>query len=272
VLIAGTSDPDVTVTIQASGNQTYRFSADSSGGWSRDVPLSKGENQMTITATDPATAKVSPPWNLIVNVPIPGAPVGPAMALTSPADGAAVNGGAVAIAGTTDGTSVTITATDAGPATPVASGKPTPVPAAPPPPLQLTVGAGGAFTGIYQLPPGRWTLTAVATSTGGQTSAVSRTVTVAIAGIILTVEIKGSSAWLKVWVDGQVVPSYTGVTVRAGTRLQFTGSHTVEVRTGSSGATFFTMNGVTIGSLGGPGVPQTWLFQPGKAPQKTTHT
>ncbi len=132
----------------------------------------------------------------------------------------------MAIAGTTDGTSVTVTATAAGPATPVASGKPTPVPGAPPAPLHLTVGTDGAFTGTYQLPPGRWTLTVVATATGGQTTAVSRTVTVAIAGIVLTVEIKGGSAWLKVWVDGRVVPSYTGVTVRAGTRLQFTGSHT----------------------------------------------
>ncbi len=272
VLIAGTSDRNVTVTIQASGNQTYRFSADSAGAWSRDVPLSKGENQMTITATDPDTGKVSPPWNLIINVPIPPTPTGPAIALTNPADGAAVNGGAVAIAGSTSGTGVTITAVDAGPATPVASGKPTPVPVAPPAPLHLTVGTDGAFTGTYQLPPGRWTVTATAASTGGQTTAVSHTVTVAIAGVVLTVEIKGGSAWIKVWVDGQVVPSYTGVTVRAGTRLQFTGSHTVEVRTGSAGVTYFTLNGVAIGTLGGPGAPQTWLFQPGKAPQKTTHT
>ncbi|HXR26856.1 MAG TPA: RodZ domain-containing protein [Candidatus Baltobacteraceae bacterium] len=271
LLIAGTSDPGVTVTIQASGNQTYRFSADSTGAWSRDVPLSKGENQMTITATDPATAKVSPPWNLIINVPIPPTPTGPAIALTSPADGAAVNGGAVAIAGTTSGTSVTITAVAAGPTTPVATGKPTPAPVAPPAPLHLTVGTDGAFKGTYQLPPGRWTVTATATS-GGGTTAVSHTVTVAIAGIVLTVDIKGGSAWIKVWVDGQVVPSYTGVTVRAGTRLQFTGKHSVEVRTGSAGATYFTVNGVAIGPLGGPGMPQTWLFQPGKAPQKTSHT
>ena len=183
-----------------------------------------------------------------------------------------MNGGAVAIAGTTNGTSVTITAADAGPVQPVASGKPTPVPAAPPAPLHLTVGPDGAFTGTYQLPPGRWTVTATASSTGGQTTAVSHTVTVAIAGVVLVVEIKGGSAWIKVWVDGRVVPSYTGVTVRAGTRLQFSGNQSVEVRTGSAGATYFTMNGVAIGSLGGAGMPQTWLFQPGKAPQKTSHT
>ena len=272
VLIAGTSGAGITITIQASGNQTYRFSADSAGAWSQDVPLSKGENQMTITATDPNTTKVSPPVNLIINVPIPPSPTGPAIALTSPADGAAVNGGAVAIAGTTSGTTVTITAVDAGPLKPVASGKPTPVPAAPPAPLHLTVGTDGAFTGTYQLPPGRWTVTATASSTGGQTTAVSHTVTVAIAGVVLVVEIKGGSAWIKVWVDGRVVPSYTGVTVRAGTRLQFSGNQSVEVRTGSAGATYFTMNGVAIGTLGGAGMPQTWLFQPGKAPQKTNHT
>ncbi|MFI5262198.1 MAG: helix-turn-helix domain-containing protein [Candidatus Limnocylindrales bacterium] len=272
ILIAGTSDMNVTVTIQASGNQVYRFSADSSGDWSRDVPLSKGENQLTITATDPATSKVSPAWNLIINVPIASTPNGPTMALTSPAEGAAVNGGAVAVVGTTSGTGVTITAAVAPGASPLPSGHGTPAPVATPAPLQLTVGQDGTFSGTYQLPPGRWLLTATATNSTGQTSAVSRTVAVAIAGVVLTVDIRNGSAWIKVWVDGTVVPNYAGVTVRPGTTLHFTGAHSVEVRTGSSGATLFTLNGVALGNLGAAGMPETWLFQPGKAPQKTNHT
>jgi len=45
----------------------------------------------------------------------------------------------------------------------------------------------------------------------------------------------------------------------------------VEVRTGSSGATSFTLNGEPIGALGKRGVPETWLFQPPDAPKKTQH-
>ena len=54
-----------------------------------------------------------------------------------------------------------------------------------------------------------------------------------------------------------------------GKTLKFTGQRSVEVRTGSSGVTQFTLNGTSLGSLGKSGVPETWLFAPPKAPEKT---
>jgi hypothetical protein len=33
--------------------------------------------------------------------------------------------------------------------------------------------------------------------------------------------------------------------------------------------TQFTLNGTSLGSLGKSGVPETWLFNPPKAPEKT---
>ena len=60
-LLAGTANAGATITIEASAEQTYRVTADSSGAWSRDVPLSKGQNDFRIVAVDAETAKPSEP-------------------------------------------------------------------------------------------------------------------------------------------------------------------------------------------------------------------
>ena len=73
--------------------------------------------------------------------------------------------------------------------------------------------------------------------------------TVAYKGVNLVVTIQGGSAWLKVWVDGVLDPRFTqaGKTLRSGNTMVFTGETSVEVRTGSSGVTHFTLNGVAPG-------------------------
>ena len=61
----------------------------------------------------------------------------------------------------------------------------------------------------------------------------------------------------------------SGVTYSSGKVLTFTGQETIEVRSGSSGATFFTLNGQSLGALGKRGIPETWLFKPGSPPTQT---
>ena len=51
--------------------------------------------------------------------------------------------------------------------------------------------------------------------------------------------------------------------------MTFTGKESVEVRTGSSGVTKFTLNGTSLGALGRSGIPETWLFAPPAEPQLT---
>jgi hypothetical protein len=60
--------------------------------------------------------------------------------------------------------------------------------------------------------------------------------------------------------------------VSSGDTLTFTGTTSVEVRTGSSGVTHFTLNGTSLGALGRSGVPETWLFRPPNPPEKTRRT
>ena len=138
----------------------------------------------------------------------------------------------------------------------------------------MDVDEEGAFSTPYQLTAGRWRLTVTASNEAGQKVSLTRTVAVEFKGVNLTVEIKGGSAWVKVWVDGVVDPSVgaAGRTLSSGRTLTFTGETSIEVRTGSSGVTHFTLNGTSLGALGRSGIPETWLFQPPAAPQKTNRT
>jgi cytoskeleton protein RodZ len=93
----------------------------------------------------------------------------------------------------------------------------------------------------------------------------------AVAGVVLEIEIRDDPAWLAVWVDGVRVRQYGGVK-QAGTRMTITAQRSVEVRTGNSGATHFTLNGNALGTLGRAGQPETWLFEPPAPPQRTSRT
>ncbi len=279
-VLAGTSDPGVTVTITGAGQQTYRLTADTTGHWQQLVQLVPGPpNQFTISATDPTTTNDSPTVHIAITVPVPETAAAPTLTVTSPTDGAAVGNGAIPLQGTTTAKPVTVSAAYKGPASgsgtsatpkPSASVKPAATPSAPAD-RTITVGQDGTFSGSYQLSPGTWSLTITATGDQSKTTTEIRTVTVAFTGVNLVVEIKDSKAWLKVWVDGKVDPDVGdgGTVFPVGKTLTFTAKTSVEVRTGSSGSTYFTLNGTSLGALGAPGVPETWLFQPPAAPKQT---
>jgi hypothetical protein len=129
----------------------------------------------------------------------------------------------------------------------------------------------GTFSTPLQLTTGRWSIITTASGAGGKTSSLTRHVSVAYKGVNLVVEIQGGRAWIKVWVDGKLDPKWAGVTVNKGKTLTFTATESIEVRTGSSGATAFTLNGQELGPLGRRGTPETWLFHPPDGPKKTTH-
>jgi hypothetical protein len=135
----------------------------------------------------------------------------------------------------------------------------------------VPVADDGSFSTPYELTAGGWTLTVTASSAQGKSVSISRSITVQYRGVTLVVAVKGGKAWLKAWVDGQVDPGLgsAGKVVSDGKTLTFTGKDSVEVRTGSSGYTYFTLNGTSLGALGRPGVPETWLFAP---PSPATQT
>jgi cytoskeletal protein RodZ len=285
----GKSIPGATITIEMAGG-SRQVSADSTGIWSATVDLRRGRNAFTIDATDPDTGKhAETPAQVVITVPISQAQ-GPTLSIDNPVDGTVFENGAVAVQGrATNATSVTISASYDGPATGAPAG--TPKPSAPPP--SAAPGPSGAPTGgtgatgpsvtipvtsdgtwdtgssPLQLTTGRWTITVRASNETASTTLTTH-VSVAYKGVNLVVTIKGSSAWIKVWVDGELDPAIkSGRTFTDGKVLTFTGKTSIEVRTGSSGSTSFTLNGQSLGALGKRGIPETWLFQPPAAPKKT---
>jgi cytoskeletal protein RodZ len=273
-LISGHSDPGATVSISVVGQEPFKVTVDASGTWQVTVPLKKGRNDFTVTATDPSTQRDSPPVRLLVTVPIPIGREAPTLSITSPTDATAFTNGAIPIQGLTNGVKIVVSATYQGPAGSTPAAEPTPAPPATPAEQEIAVDPdSGTFSDAYQLAPGRWQLTITATDASDKTTTVLRNVSVAYTGVNLVVQIKDGPAWIKVWVDDVLVPGYEkGVTAKAGKTLEFSGKTSVEVRTGDPGTTYFTLNGVSLGTLGPAGTPGTWKFTTSAAPKKTGRT
>jgi len=270
--LRGTSLPGALVTVTAAGKD-IRATVSSSGTWSADVDLRRGKNQFSVTATDPDTGKsVQNPLEIFITVPFLEV-LAPTLTVDQPADGAAFENGAIPVQGTAaNAKTVTVSATRN---TSTAGSDPSPSPGAtpqPPAPQTADIGADGTFNVPLELTAGSWTLTVTAASQEGKTTAITRNVTVRYKGVNLVVSIKGGNAWMKVWVDGQLDPRVgAGKLFKDGKTMTFRGDASVEVFTGSSGVTYFTLNGTTIGHLGRSGIPETWSFAPTGSPVQTNH-
>jgi cytoskeletal protein RodZ len=271
-ILKGTTIPRGTITVEAAGG-SRQASADSTGAWSLEVELRRGKNQFNIDATDPETGKHAEETAQVV-ITVPYAQIeAPRLTVDQPADGSTLENGAIPIQGTANNaTSVSVAATydgpvDGSPATAGASAPPAPTP------VDVPVADDGTFNTSLQLTTGKWSIIVTATGAANKSQSQTRHVSVAFKGVNLVVAIKGGPAWIKVWVDGKLstVTGGAGKTYQPGKTIAFTGTTSVEVRTGSSGATFFTLNGDSVGALGRRGVPETWLFQPPDAPKKTQH-
>lgn len=269
-VLRGTSIPKATITVEVAGG-SRQTSADSTGAWSLEVDLRRGKNQFKIDATDPDTGKhAEETAQVVITVPVLGIEA-PTLSVDQPADGTTFENGAIPVQGrTTNATEVTVTAAYDGPV----PGAPVSAAASPPPapaPISAPVADDGTFNTPVQLTTGRWSITVTAADARGKTAALTRHVTVAYSGVNLVVTATGGRAWIKVWVDGKLDPTIGGAgrTIADGRTLTFTAKESVEVLTGSSGATYFTLNGQSLGALGKRGVVETWLFRPPDPPTLT---
>jgi len=271
--LQGVTLAGATVSIATPGRDPYQVTATSDGEWSTDVDLRRGRNQFDVSALDPDTGKRSEE-TIRVFITVPFLVIeAPTLTVDQPSDGASFENGAIPVAGrATNAESVVVSAAFVGSSGPPAvAGEATPAPPPAPASVTVPVGEDGSFNTPYELTAGRWTITVTARSPEGKTASLTRNVTVAYKGVNLVVTVKGGRAWIRVWVDGKIDPGVgaAGQVVANGKTLTFTGKESVEVRTGSSGVTYFTLNGTSLGALGRSGVPETWLFAPPDPPEKT---
>ena len=141
-------------------------------------------------------------------------------------------------------------------------------------PVTVDVADDGSFETPLDLSAGRWQITVTATSTEGKAVTLTRNVSIKYKGVNLVITVKGARAWLKVWVDGKLsnVTGTAGTVYQPGKVLTFTAKESIEVRTGKSSATYYTLNGTNLGRLSDKGNPETWLFAPPADPVKTNRT
>ncbi|MBA3435823.1 MAG: helix-turn-helix domain-containing protein [Chloroflexi bacterium] len=289
-VLAGTTAASATVTITGPSDFHATTDAGPEGTWSMTVPLTKGRNDFGITAADPGTDRASETVNVIVTVPVPvptasaAAPTQalPATTLTvaAPAEGASLSEAVVSVSGTTSGTSVVIAAeqqdtSEGTPASPPPSsapepsaspdGSPQPAEGAAPEPLEVSV-TDGSFSAELPLSAGAWSITVTSSASGRTDTVETRTIEIALEGVEVVVEAVGGKAYIQAWVDGE--PTVARI-LRQGQTLTFTGEETVLVRTGSAGATHFTVDGEELGVLGGLGEVENWLFEVGEPPRRS---
>jgi cytoskeletal protein RodZ len=279
--LAGTSTAGATITIVTPGQEEpFRTTAQSNGQWSYQVDLRRGQNRFEISAVNPETGKAAEtPRQVVITVPFLEIQA-PTLTLTAPVEATKYGNGAIAVEGTTtNAKTVTVVSTflGSGAGAPIATPAPTPgaSPGAsgPPPGTTINVAADGSFEfPPLELTAGRWSITVTATSEQGKTATKAVNIEVAFSGVNLVVTIRGGPAWVKVWVDGELVGPQSGRVLNAGKTLTLHGTTAIEVRTGSSGYTLFTLNGTSLGALGKPGIPETWLFRPPDQPVKTQRT
>ncbi|HEY4227583.1 MAG TPA: helix-turn-helix domain-containing protein [Candidatus Limnocylindrales bacterium] len=278
--LAGTSSADATITITAPGHEPYLTTALADGTWSEQVDLRRGQNRFDIDAKNTETGKsADTPRTVVITVPFLVFQA-PTLVVSQPVDGTTYGNGAIAVEGTTTNAK-TVTVTTSFQGKDLSAPGHSPAPAATPGPSAAGSPGPAAGTtvavaddGSFSLPPlelttGRWAITITATSTEGKTASLTRNIAVAYSGVNLVVQIKGGPAWIKVWIDGKLFSVPSGNVYQSGKTLTFSGATSIEVRTGSSGSTRFTLNGVSLGALGKSGVAETWLFQPPAAPVKT---
>jgi len=281
--LAGTGTPGATITIKAAGQaQPIRVTVLASGEWTYQVDLRRGQNQFEIDAVNPETGKMSEtPRTIKISVPFLDIQA-PTLNVSQPVEGTTYGNGAIAVEGTTtNAKTVTVSMALLGSGASAPGGSPataSPAPTAspgtgPPPGTTVNVAEDGSFTvPPLELTAGRWAITVTATSTDGKSAALTRQVTVAYSGVNLIVSVRGGPVWLKVWVDGKLVGPLAGQVYQEGRNVTFSGRSSVEVRSGSSGSTRFTLNGVSLGALGKSGVTETWRFAPPAPPARTART
>jgi hypothetical protein len=246
--LKGTADANASIVINTSAGAQLTTEADESGLWSLIVPLGTGRTEVVANAVKPGTGgESSTSAERVFVVALPDK-VAPEITVAQPSTNLAVENGDVPISlVTTPNTEVGITAAD------TAGGLVT---------STITSDASGTATGGISLPAGRWTLSFSVTTADGALGQATCTVDVSFTGATVSVTGGTSSTWIRVWIDGQLDPaiSVSGKTIAPGTRLTFTGTKRVEIRSGDPSALLFALNGRTISGINGGTGAETYAF------------
>jgi len=268
ITIRGVTAPNARVSV-SNLTENPTVEADEDGAFEVTVRLVPGSNVAKLIARDPVTGRDSAieERTIVVSTEPEVDPSEPAVALevTAPAADATVTG-ELAIAGTAGpGATVTVNAVLVEP--PSLSFEVTdpsgqqvelePADPAPPDPLALTANGSGAFTGSLALARGTWELTIVADGV----EPVARTVTIGGPdGLRAALSITGADSYVELDEDGEAAEA-SGSIASDGDRITLQADETLRIRVGNAGAVRVSINGISVGTMGGDGAVVEWRVE-----------
>lgn len=266
ITVRGTTAPNARVTV-SNLRENPTVQADAHGDFVMTVGLVPGSNVMRLVAHDPVTRRNSEPEErtIIVVTDAAGSPSPrPQLALAEPALDAVVPPGPVPISGTgAPATTVSVSASLITPAVPdflitTPSGAPVDVGTAAPPaptPLSLTSAADGTFAGQLALAAGVWELSV----SDDSADTLTRQVTVAPSGgLKATLQVSGGDSYLVLEQDGAPVAGRTDTIAADGDTITLEATETLRIRVGNASAVRITINGISIGPMGGDAEVVEW--------------
>jgi cytoskeletal protein RodZ len=266
ITIRGVTSPNATITVEGL-RENPTVTADARGNFEVTVNLVPGSNVIELTAMDPVTnrpsAEVVRTVQVVREVASSPTPAVVALALTQPAADAILSG-PVPVAGTgAPGTALTLTAAlvtapvptfavadPAGTAVAIA-----PTPPTPPPPATLGIDTAGAFTGSLALAPGVWDVSVAAA--GGE-PVTGRVTVQPAAGLTGALRLEGGPSYLEIDQDGVPLASVSGSIADDGESVALSATRELRIRAGNAGAIRLTINGISIGAMGGGGSVVEW--------------
>lgn len=266
ITIRGITAPDATIFVSGLP-ENPSTTADADGNFEITVNLLPGSNVIRMTARDPVTSRSSEEFVRRVNVVTEAEPspsVGAVTVTLTQPEADATFTGAVPVSGTaapaeslelaavlvTEPTP-TFSVTDAGgvavkidPAAPSA-----------PEPATVTPDATGAFNASLSLAPGTWDVVVTPSST----EPFTRRVTVRpVDGLTATLRLEGGASYLEVEEDGMAVAGVSGGISDDGERVNMTANETIRILAGNAGAVRLSINGLSLGAMGGDGAVIEW--------------
>lgn len=268
--IRGTTAANATIVVEGLP-ENPSGTADAQGNFEMTLRLLPGSNEIRVHAVDPETDRSSEKLIRRINVVSDAAasptPVAVAMTLTQPEADAAITG-AVPVAGTAGPASqIVLSAALVTPATPTfavtdGSGATVPIqPEAPtaPEPASVAADAAGAFTGSLALAPGTWDVVV----TAPETEPITRRVAVRpAAGLSGTLALDGGDSYLEVDQDGVPLDGVSGRISSDGDRIDLQAQDGMRIRAGNAGAVRLSINGISLGTMGGNGAVVDWRVAP----------
>lgn len=268
MVVRGITAPNARVTVD-NLRENPSVEADDEGRFEVTVELVPGSNVIELVARDPVTNRDSEPeQRTVVVVGEVAATASPAAALSlvAPAPDAS-QASPVRVEGTASAGPVEVDATLVSAAAPNfaiagAGGQAVTVPEAepqPPQPLTLEPDATGMFGGELALPPGTWQLSV---SAPGAETIARQVVVTPPTGLGGQLRVNEADSYLEVEQDGTPLAELSGGIATAGTEIPLTASEELRVLAGNAVAVHLTINGISLGAMGGDGEVVEWRITP----------